>query len=102
MNSDNREDVRIFFGKLDRAPAALDRSSDRDDARHAGFSRATKHVVEIVREIGIIEMRVSFDQHFQIRPTQSDSMSWSIFLYRGWLRRGSRSESCMIQPDLSS
>src|SRR6266404_3622706 len=63
MNSDDGENVRIFFGKIDRPPAALDRGADGDDARHAGVSRATKHIVEIIREIRIIEMRVSFDQH---------------------------------------
>jgi len=61
MNSDHGKNVRIFFGKLDRAPAALDRSADRDDARDSGVSRATKHIVEIVCEIRIIEVRVRFD-----------------------------------------
>ena len=63
MNADHRENVRIFLGQLDRAPAAFDRSADRDDAGNASFGRAPQHIVEIRREIRIIEMGVSFDQH---------------------------------------
>lgn len=63
MNSDDPENVWIFFGELNPAPAAFDRSADGDDAGNAGLSRAPKYVVEIVGEIGVIEMRVSFYQH---------------------------------------
>jgi hypothetical protein len=61
MNPNGRVNRRIFFGKIDRAPAALDRSPDGDDARYTRISRATKHNLEVISEIGIIEMRVSFD-----------------------------------------
>ena len=66
MNADDRENIRIFFRQLDRAPAALDRSADGDDARDAGFGRARKHLVEVRREIRVIEVRVSVDQHCRV------------------------------------
>ena len=44
MNADDREHVRIFFRQFDRAPAAFERSSDRDDACNTGlFARAAIH-----------------------------------------------------------
>ena len=52
MNADDREDVWIFLGQIDRAPAAFDRCADGDDARDAGFVRAAQHVVEIVAKSG--------------------------------------------------
>src|SRR5207302_8739508 len=67
MNSDDREDVRIFFRKIDRVPAALHRSTDGNNARDAGFSCAPQDIVEIVGEIGIIEMRVRFDEHSPVK-----------------------------------
>jgi hypothetical protein len=62
MNYNDREHVGIFFGKIDRAPTALDRGADGDDACYPGFSRASKHVIEVRREIRIIEMGVSLDE----------------------------------------
>ena len=53
----------MFFGQFDCAPATFHRCADRDDARHTGFVCATNYVIEIVREIGIIEMGVRFDEH---------------------------------------
>jgi hypothetical protein len=61
VNADHGKDVRIFFGKLDRAPAAFHGSADSDDASDSGFVGATKNIVEIRGEIGIIEVRVGFD-----------------------------------------
>src|SRR5438270_182976 len=66
MNPDYGEDIRILFRELDRAPAALDRSSDRDDPRDARFVRALEDVNEIRREVWIIEMGVGFDQHRRV------------------------------------
>jgi hypothetical protein len=51
----------MFFCQFDRAPAAFDRSADRDDARNARFICATQHIVEIIGEIRKIEMCVRFD-----------------------------------------
>src|SRR5436190_21886642 len=53
----------MFFCQIDGAPAAFQRCSDRDDASDARIVRATQHVVEIVGEIRIIEMRVGVDEH---------------------------------------
>jgi hypothetical protein len=61
MNPDDREDIRISFRDLDRAPAARDRCSDGEDAGYAGFSRASQDVLKVGREIGVIEVGVSFD-----------------------------------------
>src|SRR5437879_5059168 len=61
MNSDHGENVWILSSKLDHAPAAFDGSANGDDARNAGIVCAAKHVIEIVCEIGIIEMRVGLD-----------------------------------------
>ena len=61
MDANDREDIRISLGKIDSAPAAFDRSPNRYDTGNAGFGCATQHIVEVVREIGIIEMRVRFD-----------------------------------------
>ena len=66
MNADDGENIRIFLRQLDRAPAAFNRRADRDDARDAGFGRALQDVVEVRREIRVIEMRVSFDQHCRV------------------------------------
>ena len=63
MNTDDREDIRVFFGKIDSAPAALDRRADCDNARNAGFVRAAENIVEVWREIRIIQMGVSLYQH---------------------------------------
>ena len=71
MNADDGKDVRIFLRQLDRAPAAFHRRADRDDARDTGLGGATKHVIEIGREIRIIEMRVSLDEHW-IADSDSD------------------------------
>ena len=51
MNADDRKHVRIFFRQFDRAPAAFDRSSDRDDARNAGLFGAPQDIIEVRREI---------------------------------------------------
>ena len=53
-----------FSASSTRAPAALDRSADRDDAGHAGFVRATqiRHRRSGAKS-GIIEMGVGFDEH---------------------------------------
>src|SRR2546423_146755 len=67
MNSNHRKDVGIFFGKIDRPPAALDRSADGDDACDAGLSCASKNVVEIRCEIRIIKMRVGFYEHCRLK-----------------------------------
>jgi hypothetical protein len=61
MNSDDREDIRISFRDLDRAPAARDRCSDGEDAGDTSFSRASQDVAEVRREIGVIEVGVGFD-----------------------------------------
>ncbi len=42
MNPDDREDIRISFRDLDRAPAARDRCSDGEDAGDTSFSRASQ------------------------------------------------------------
>src|SRR5437870_5757020 len=67
MNSDHGENVRILFSKLDRAPAAFDRSADCNDACHARFRRTSQHIIKVGREIGIIEMRVCFDEHSPVK-----------------------------------
>ena len=46
MNADYRINVRILFGQIDRAPAALDGSADRDDPRDTGFGRASQDILE--------------------------------------------------------
>ena len=79
MDPDHSENVRIFFGKIDHAPAALDRSADCDNARDAGFGRPIKHLIEIVREIGIIEMRVSLDQHCKLKISNFKLKARPIF-----------------------
>ena len=63
MNTDHSEDVRIFLRQRDRATAAFDRRADRDNAGDPGFGRTAQDVFEVGREIRIIEMGVSFDEH---------------------------------------
>src|SRR6202011_4866026 len=41
MNANYRKDVRIFFGKIDCAPAAFHSSADGDDASNARVGCAT-------------------------------------------------------------
>ncbi len=53
----------VFLRQFDRAPAAFDRSADRDDTGDAGFGRAREDGVKIGCKIRVIEMRVSIDQH---------------------------------------
>src|SRR5256885_157094 len=67
MDADDRENVRMFFGQCDRAQAALDGRADRDDAADAGFSRASQHIIEVRREIRVVEMGVGFDQHCRLK-----------------------------------
>ena len=55
--------LRIFFRERHRAAAAFDRGADRDDPRHARRGGTVEDGVEIVGEIGKIEMRVGVDQH---------------------------------------
>src|SRR2546430_217556 len=62
MNADYREDIWIFLGQGDRAPAAFDRSPDCDDAGNAGIGGAPQDVVEVCREIRVVEMGVGLDQ----------------------------------------
>jgi hypothetical protein len=62
MHADNREDAWIFLGKLDSAPTARQRCTDRDDSGDPGFIRTAKHVIEIAGEIRIIEVRVSLNK----------------------------------------
>ena len=49
----DREDVRVL----------LDAGRDRDHARHAGGLRARDNGVDLVGEIGEIEMAMAVDQH---------------------------------------
>ena len=67
MNPDDREDILMSFRDLDRAPAARDRCSDGEDAGDTSFSRASQDVVEVGREVGVIKVGVSFDQHDEFR-----------------------------------
>jgi len=62
MNADYGVDARIFLGKLYRAPAALARGADCDDARHPSFVRPTKDIIEVGRKIWVIEMSVGFNE----------------------------------------
>ena len=73
MNADDGEDVRIFFRQLDRAPAALDRGADRDDPRDAGLGRAPQHIIEVRREIRVIEVGVGFDEHCRVAELRVES-----------------------------
>src|ERR1700716_423053 len=66
MNADNGKNVRILFGKIDSAPAAFNRRADSNDARDSGLVGALENVIKVRREIRIIEVGVSFDQHFRI------------------------------------
>ena len=93
MNADDREDVRIFFRQLDRAPAAFDRGADRDDAGDAGFGRAREDVVEISCEIRVIEVRVSIDQH---RETKAAPRLFSSDLVEYFLKPRMASETIQI------
>ena len=61
MNANGRVNSRVFFCEIDRAAAALDRGADGDDARYTAVVRATKHILEIISEIRIIEVRVGFN-----------------------------------------
>jgi hypothetical protein len=63
MNTNGRVNSRILFRKINRPLAAFQRRSNSDDARYSSFDRAAKHGVQIVREIGIIEVRVSLYKH---------------------------------------
>src|SRR5947207_5282403 len=63
MDADHRENIRKFLRQLDRAPAALHRCSDRDDAVDAGICRASQNIIEIRSEIRIIEMGVGLYEH---------------------------------------
>jgi hypothetical protein len=53
----------MFLRERDRAPAALNRSPNRDDARDARFVCAAQDIIEVGGEIGVIEMGVSVYQH---------------------------------------
>jgi hypothetical protein len=61
MNANRRVNKRILFRELDRTTAALDRCTDGNDAFYIGFFRATEHILEIICEIGEIEMCVGVD-----------------------------------------
>jgi hypothetical protein len=67
MHADDGEDVRMLLRELDRAAAAFDGGPDRDDARHASFGRAPEDVVEVRREIRVVEVGVSLDQHCRLK-----------------------------------
>src|ERR1700730_4101387 len=86
MNADDSEDIRIFVGKIDRAPAALDGGPNRNNARDASLGCASQHIIKIVRKIGVIEMRVSFYEHcrlkisnFKLRETERAVFKSAIF-----------------------
>ena len=61
MNADDRENIRILFRELDRAPAAFKRGADRYDARDAGFGSACEDVLKISCEIRVVEVSVGID-----------------------------------------
>ena len=63
VNSDASENVRVFFRQFDRPPATFHRRADGYNTCYTRLGRAAKDVLEISCEIGIIEMRVRFDQH---------------------------------------
>jgi hypothetical protein len=63
VNANCRINGGILFRESDHAPAALDRSANGDNARYPRIRRATKHVIQIVREIGIIKVGVSVYKH---------------------------------------
>src|SRR2546423_10982689 len=67
MNADNRENVLIFFGQGDRAPAALDRCAYRDDTRNARLRGAPQNVIEVPREVRVVEVSVGFYQHCRLK-----------------------------------
>ena len=50
-----------FLGQIDRTLAARDRCPDGEDASNASLIRASQHIVEVRREIGVIEVGVGFD-----------------------------------------
>lgn len=57
----------MAFGQLDRAPAAFERGADGDDARYSCLVGPTQHVIESGSEVGVIEVRVSFDERLRLR-----------------------------------
>jgi hypothetical protein len=61
MNANRRINSRILFREFDRTPAALDGCADCDDAFYICLLRAPEHILEIICEIGKIEMCVSVD-----------------------------------------
>ena len=67
VNADDGKDVWIFVRQIDRAPAAFNRSADRDDTRDTGIGGAAQHVVEVAGEIRVVEVGVSLYEHFGFR-----------------------------------
>jgi len=73
MHPDHGKDFGIFFREGNRAPAALDRSPDCNDARYARFLRPTQHLVEVRCKVWVVEMRVGFNQHQGLKPLRAFS-----------------------------
>jgi hypothetical protein len=73
MNADYGKDVRISLRKIDSATAAFNRSADRDDARDTGSGGAAQNIIEVASEIRVVEMRVSFYQHYNIKLSERAS-----------------------------
>src|SRR5271155_284575 len=63
MNSDDRVDFRILFGKKDRLPARFQRRSDHDDSADAGRFSSIDDNVHFACKFWKIEMRMCVDQH---------------------------------------
>ena len=93
MNADDGKNVRIFLRQLDRAPAALDRSADREDPRYARFGGAREDVVKIGCEVRVIEVRVGVDQH---RQTKAGPRLFSSDLFEYFLKPRMTSETIQI------
>ena len=63
MGADRAEDVRKALGDREQLGVALHPGRDGDDAADAGRPRARHHAVELVGEVGKIEMAVAVDEH---------------------------------------
>src|SRR3954468_24452715 len=66
MNTNDRKDIRMLFRQLHRAPATFHGRPERDDSRYASLSCTPQDIVKIGREIRIIEVRMSLNQHRSI------------------------------------
>src|SRR5215470_13228986 len=82
MSADRAVDVRKALGDGEHLVVALDAGRDGDEPRDAGGLRARDHGVELVSEIGKVEMAVAV---YQCQSRRGRSIFRVLMRHRDWI-----------------